>query len=108
MPRRNAITISLPDDLLAALDTMVGAAGGRSAAVQALLRDAGPNPQVSAPAAAPAAGLPERAIVVSEAGHAVLSRFAEEAGLTVDEVARLALRYAATFPARWLPPAETL
>lgn len=107
MPRtRNAITISVDDATLALIDTAATHHGNRSAAIKAFVVGVvgqPVDPQVSAPPAGPAG----HSLVISEAGWAALARIAADAGRDPEEVARLALRYAVQYPARWLPPAET-
>lgn len=98
MPRtRKAITISLDPDTLALIDA-AAPNGNRSAAIKAFVHSgpAATEPQVSG---LQVSGLQ---VGISEAGHAVVQRLATDSGKTVDEVVRLALRYATTYPQRWI------
>jgi hypothetical protein len=90
---RIAITISLDPATWQVIDDHAKANSlNTSAAIRALIAG-------DAPAKAPAAG---HTVGISDAGHQVLEQLATSKGRTIDDVVKLALRYATQHSAKWL------
>lgn len=89
---RKAITISLDPDTWTLVEEAAALEGGNvSAAIRAFITGDITNAQAKG-----------HTIAVSEAGWAVLDQLATSKGRTVDEVAKLALRYATQHSTKWL------
>lgn len=90
---RKAITISLDPATWQVIDDHAKANSlNTSAAIRALIAK---GDQVKAPGVGHAVG-------ISDAGYQVLERLATSKGRTVDEVVKLALRYATQHSTKWL------